>query len=59
LTLKVYDMQGREVAALLDEELTAGGHQVIWNAEMLRPGIYFYFLKTGNLSSNGKMVVVR
>lgn len=59
VTLKVYDVHGREVATLMDEQLTAGSHRVTWNAERLPSGIYFYHLTAGNQSSTGKMVVLR
>jgi hypothetical protein len=59
--LKVFDMQGREVATIIDEELQAGSHEVTWNAENLPPGIYFYRISTidHRQSAIGKIVVVR
>jgi N-acetylneuraminic acid mutarotase len=41
VTLKLYDIQGREVAVVLDEEMAAGEHTVRFNAKSLPAGIYF------------------
>lgn len=64
VTLKVYDVLGREVATLVDEFKDAGYHKVEFNvAQVSRPelasGIYFYRLRTGNYIATKKMVVVR
>jgi hypothetical protein len=42
VTLKVYDVLGREVKSLLNEQQGAGNHSVIFNARGLTSGIYFY-----------------
>ncbi|MFQ5652593.1 MAG: peptidoglycan DD-metalloendopeptidase family protein [bacterium] len=42
VTLKLYDILGREVATLLEGELAAGVHQVDFNAEELASGVYIY-----------------
>ncbi len=43
VTLKVYDMLGREVATLLDQEdVSEGIHEVEFNANFLASGVYFY-----------------
>jgi hypothetical protein len=58
VALKLYDIQGREVAVVLDEEMAGGEHQVRFNAESLPAGIYFYRLIVGGQRSavSGKMV---
>ena len=48
--LKVFDLQGREVTTLLDDELSIGEHRVVWEARKQASGVYFYrlaFLATG------------
>lgn len=45
VTLKVYDILGNEVAALVNDEKPAGIHNVEWDAKGLPSGIYFYSLK--------------
>ena len=57
VTLKVYDLRGREVATLVNEELEAGIYKVDFNvAQVSRPeissGVYFYQLKAGDPESS-------
>jgi predicted outer membrane repeat protein len=59
ITLTIYDQIGQQVAAHAVERQDRGKHQLIWNAEGLPSGLYFYRLTAGNQSSTGKMVVVR
>lgn len=42
VTLKVYDVLGMEVATLVNEEKPAGEYSVMWNAEDMPSGVYFY-----------------
>ncbi|MGE5679505.1 MAG: T9SS type A sorting domain-containing protein, partial [Bacillota bacterium] len=44
VSLKVYDIIGREVAILVDENKQAGNYEIIFNAEELSSGVYFYRL---------------
>ena len=60
VSLKVYDVQGREVAVVLDQEMAAGEHMVRWDAGGLPAGIYFYRLSTVNCqlpTATGKIVI--
>jgi hypothetical protein len=59
VTLKIYDVLGREVAALVNEEQTAGWKEVQWNASGVSSGIYFYKLKAGSYVNVKKMLVVK
>ncbi|MCI0472584.1 MAG: T9SS type A sorting domain-containing protein [Ignavibacteria bacterium] len=59
VTLKVYDMTGREVANLVNETRVAGTHQVMWNASGLPSGTYFYKLSAGSFSEVKKMILVK
>ncbi len=59
LSLKLYDMLGREVSTLVNEFRTAGYYTVDFNASSLSSGIYFYRLLAGEFSSVKKMVVVK
>ena len=45
VTLKVYDMLGREVKTLVNEQQSAGTHSITFNAGNLASGVYFYQLK--------------
>jgi hypothetical protein len=42
--LEVYDILGQRVAELVNKELTAGTHEVLFNASKLASGVYFYML---------------
>ncbi len=44
VTLKVFDIMGREVATLFNGELSAGNHNQRWNAANMSSGVYFYRL---------------
>ncbi|MCL5029360.1 MAG: T9SS type A sorting domain-containing protein [Bacteroidetes bacterium] len=59
VTLIVYDILGREVATLVNEEKRAGTYEATWNAEGLSSGVYFYQLKTGNYVETKKMILLR
>jgi beta-N-acetylhexosaminidase len=67
VTLKVFDMLGREVATLVDEFKQAGSYADTFHGSSLPSGIYFYQLKTGIPSSGSghgfvetkKMVLIR
>jgi hypothetical protein len=57
--LKVYDISGAEVAALLNEEKSAGSYTVRFDASGLASGIYFCKIQVNNYSFVNKMVLLR
>lgn len=59
VTLKVFDVLGREVATLLNEYKEAGTHSVEFNAIDLPSGVYFCRLNTGAFSQTKKMLLLR
>jgi len=60
VVLKIYDLQGREVATLVDEERHAGVyHQVLFDASRLASGLYFSRLQSGGLQSVKKIVLLK
>jgi|GEM_PF-2441963 len=59
VSLKIYDVLGREVATLLQSELTSGTYTYHWNASSLASGIYFYHLNAGTFSSVKKMMLLK
>jgi len=59
VTLKVYDVLGKEVARLVNEEKPAGGYSIDFNASNFPSGIYFYQLKAGNFIQTRKMILLR
>jgi hypothetical protein len=58
-SLRVYDVPGREVAVLVNEQLPAGRHVVVWNPEGLAGGVYFYTLRSGGMVETRRMVIVQ
>lgn len=59
VTLKVFDMLGRVVATLVDGRVTAGNHQVEFDASGLSSGVYFYQLTAGEVSVSKKMLLIK
>lgn len=59
VTLKVYDISGREVARLVNEELHAGIYNSDFNASHLASGTYLYELTSGNFTGTKKMVLIK
>lgn len=59
VTLKVYDLLGREVASLVNETQTPGTYTVDWNASNNPSGVYFYRLQTNNFTDTKRMVLVK
>lgn len=57
--LKVFNMLGQEIAKLVDGELNSGEHTVVFNANDLSSGIYFYRLTTDTFSQTKAMGVVK
>lgn len=59
VTLKVYDMLGREVAVLVDREMTSGSHTVNFSAANLASGSYVYQLASNGNVLTQKMVLLK
>jgi hypothetical protein len=59
VSIKVYDVLGKEVATLINEEKPAGEYKVEFNGNNLPSGIYFYQLKAGSFAEIRKMVLLK
>ena len=59
VTLTVYDMQGRQVATLVDASQTAGRHHVRFDASHLSSGTYIYRLESGGRSVDNTLLLVK
>jgi glycosidase len=57
--IKVYDMLGREVATIVDENLQPGAYTRAWNAGNLASGVYFYRLISSSFLAVKKMMLIR
>ncbi|MGA8262926.1 MAG: T9SS type A sorting domain-containing protein, partial [Ignavibacteriaceae bacterium] len=64
VTIRIYDMLGREVTTLINQQTTAGYHIVYWNGkdsrgENVASGIYLYRLTAGSFSETKKMNLLK
>ncbi|MCU0644748.1 MAG: T9SS type A sorting domain-containing protein [bacterium] len=58
-TLEVYNVIGQKVKTILNQNLKAGKHQIIFDAFDLSAGIYFYQIRSGNFKAVRKFVVMK
>jgi len=59
VTLKVFDLLGREIATIVSQRLEAGTFVVHWTPSNLTSGIYFYRLQAGPLTETRKLILLR
>jgi photosystem II stability/assembly factor-like uncharacterized protein len=57
--LVIFDMLGREVATLVNEQLKPGTYEVDWDASAYPSGVYFYRLQAGEYTKTNKMVLIK
>ncbi len=59
VTLKIYDVLGKEIYTLVNEYQSAGYYELKFDAATLASGIYLYKLKAGNFTSTRKMLLIK
>jgi hypothetical protein len=59
VTLKIYDLLGREVTTLVNEEKHSGTYKITWNAQNIPSGVYFYRLTASEFSKVNKMILLK
>ena len=59
VTLKVYNVLGKEIATLVNDVRAAGVHEISFNGSGLASGVYFYKLQTGKFSQTRKMILIK
>jgi len=59
VTLKTFNLLGQEVAALVNQELPAGYHEVTWDACKMPSGMYFYRLQTKEFTQTRKLLLLK
>ena len=59
VSLKVFDLLGKEVATIVSEEMSAGTYSRQWNAVTMSSGVYFYRLQAGSFIETKKLVLLR
>ena len=63
-TIRVFDLLGREITTLLDQQLASGKHQVTWDGrdqsgQLVGSGVYFYRVEAGKFLKTVKMILMR
>jgi hypothetical protein len=59
VSLKVFDVLGKEVATIVSEEMPAGSYTRIWEATGISSGVYFYRLRAGLSAETKKFILLR
>ncbi|MGE5400832.1 MAG: T9SS type A sorting domain-containing protein [Ignavibacteriales bacterium] len=59
VTLRIYDVLGKEITTLVNEVMPAGKHSVVFNSSTLPSGVYMYRIEAGAFSSTKKLVLLR
>jgi hypothetical protein len=57
--LIIYDVLGKEIAELVNEEKPAGSYEVEFNGSNLSSGVYFYQLRAGSFIQTKKMLMIK
>jgi hypothetical protein len=59
VTLKVFDVLGKEIATLVNEEKSAGEYEVEFNGSNSSSGIYFYRIRSGSFIETRRMILLK
>jgi len=59
VTLRIFDILGREVASLVNEEKPSGTYSIQWDASTMSSGVYFYRLHAGSFIETKKMILLK
>jgi flagellar hook assembly protein FlgD len=59
VTVDIYNVAGQKVDTLVNGNMSAGSHSVVWNASKFSTGVYFYTVKSGSFSKTIKMTLVK
>ncbi|SVD11852.1 uncharacterized protein METZ01_LOCUS364706, partial [marine metagenome] len=59
VSITIYNLQGRQVTTLVDGNMTAGYHSVVWNADSYSSGVYFVKMVAGEYVNTQKLMLVK
>jgi hypothetical protein len=59
IVLKVFDLLGKEVATLVNEQLAPGMYEVEWNVSNFASGVYYYRIEAGDYQETKKMIMLK
>ena len=57
--IRIFDMLGKELETLVNEEKPSGTYELTWNAADLPSAVYLYQIKAGNFIQTKKMVLMK
>ena len=58
VTIKIFDLNGRNIQTIMEEEQHAGAHSISFEADELSPGVYFYNFRSGSFERSGKLIIM-
>ena len=59
VSLSIYNLQGREVVSLINGNMDAGYHSVVWNADSHSSGVYFVKMIAGGQTNIQKLMLIK
>jgi len=59
VTMKIYDITGKEISVLVNDYKEAGRHEVQWDGSRLASGVYFYRITAQNYSAIKRMLMIK
>ncbi|MBL8006913.1 MAG: T9SS type A sorting domain-containing protein, partial [Ignavibacteria bacterium] len=59
VTLKIYDILGKEIKTLINENLNPGKYEIVFNGSGLPSGVYFYKLTAGDFTDTKRMMLIK
>ena len=59
VSLRVFTVEGKELCTLIDNEMDAGFHSIVWDAQGISNGIYFYRLTAGSSTETKRMMLLK
>ena len=57
--LYIYDINGRNIKNIVDNNMKTGYHSVVWNADSYSSGVYFIKMVAGEYTSTQKLILVK
>ena len=59
VTLDIFDILGRKIETLVNGNQSSGAHAVVWNADKVASGLYFYRIQAGEMSEIKQMTLLK
>jgi flagellar hook assembly protein FlgD len=59
VSIKVYNLQGKEIDSLIDQQYESGNHTVTWDASQYPSGIYFVKMVSDNFTDTKKLMLIK